>query len=452
MHSFFSSFVYFITDSAKIMSGISYKNIFFILCFYLAAQSIGFSQHKNIMLSDQNDPEEVSICINSKNPAQIVAGANIENYYFSGDTGKTWHTGKLTSIYGVWGDPCIVADTLGHFYYFHLSNPIDGSWVDRTVCQKSTNGGISWSQGTYSGLNGEKVQDKHWAVVDSKTNNIYVTWTQFDKYDSKEKTDKSNILFTSSFDGCKTWSDAIRINEKSGGCEDNDKTVEGAVPAVGPNGEIYVSWAGNESIHFDRSLDSGKTWLDKDIFVTDMPGGWDYNIPGLQRCNGMPVTVCDLSDSQYKGTIYINWSDQRNGKDNTDIFLAKSKDGGLTWTKPIKVNDDTTLHQQFLTWMAIDQKNGNLYFVFYDRRNYIDNTTDVYLARSTNGGETFVNVKISERSFDPSKFVFMGDYNNISAYNNIVRPIWTSMDQHFKLSVWTALINIPEIETIDKKK
>jgi hypothetical protein len=34
----------------------------------------------------------------------------------------------------------------------------------------------------------------------------------------------------------------------------------------------------------------------------------------------------------------------------------------------------------------------------------------------------------------------MGDYNNISAYNGMVRPIWTELHDG-KLSVWTALLN-----------
>ena len=426
-----------------------FRKILLVILLDLTFISISFSQHKNILISDQYDPEEVTICINPKNPDQITAGANLDNYYFSNDTGKTWRGGQLKSPYGVWGDPCIIADTNGNFYYFHLSNPINGSWVDRTVCQKSVDGGTFWSPGTFSGLNGKKVQDKHWAIVDPKTNNIYVTWTQFDKYNSVSDADKSNILFTASFNGAKTWSEPKRINQYSGGCEDNSYTVEGAVPAVGPNGEIYVAWGCNDTIYFDRSLDSGKTWLEKDIIVSDMPGGWDYKIPGLQRCNGMPVTVCDLSNGPNNGTIYINWSDQRNGEKNTDIWLSKSKDGGITWTRPKRVNNDSTKRQQFLTWMAIDQANGNLYIVFYDRRNYSSNSTDVYLAQSTDGGENFPNFKISERPFTPVSSTFMGDYNNISACNNIVRPIWTSMDQHSTLSVWTALINI---KTLDKTK
>lgn len=401
---------------------------------------------QNVIISSINFPEEPSIKMNPKNPAFIVAGANLNNYYYSTDTGRTWQNGILTSPYGVWGDPVIDVDTLGNFYFFHLSNPSSGSWIDRIVCQKSINNGQSWSPGTYTGLNGTKAQDKHWSVVDRKTNTIYVTWTQFDVYGSSNPADSSIILFSKSSDGGETWTSPIRINKKAGDCIDSDNTVEGAVPAVGPNGEVYVAWAGPAGIRFDRSTDEGSTWLDEDILIDPMPGGWDYEIPGISRCNGLPVTKCDLSGGPYHGTIYVNWSDQRNGINDTDVWLAKSTDGGFTWSAPIRVNDDTPGKHQFFTWMDVDQVTGWLWFVFYDRRNYNDNRTDVYLAVSMDGGETFINRKISESPFLPNSRIFFGDYTNISVHNNIVRPIWTRLHAG-QLSIYTDITRVEQILT-----
>lgn len=401
---------------------------------------------QNVLISNTNYPEEPSIKLNPKNPAIIVAGANLNNYYYSVDTGRTWNQGILTSPYGVWGDPVIDVDTLGNFYFFHLSNPSSGSWIDRIVCQKSVNNGQSWSPGTYTGLNGTKAQDKHWSVVDRNTNTIYLTWTQFDIYGSSNPADSSIILFSKSTDGGETWTSPIRINKKAGDCIDSDNTVEGAVPAVGPNGEIYVAWAGPDGIRFDRSTDGGASWLENDILIDPMPGGWDYDIPGISRCNGLPVTKCDLSGGPHHGTIYVNWTDQRNGSEDTDVWLAKSTDGGFTWSAPIRVNDDAPGKHQFFTWMDIDQVTGWLWFVFYDRRNYNDNRTDVYLAVSMDGGETFINRKISESPFLPNTGVFFGDYTNISVHNNIVRPIWTRLHGG-QLSVWTDVTPVDQILT-----
>ncbi|MEZ5146518.1 MAG: sialidase family protein [Bacteroidales bacterium] len=68
----------------------------------------------------------------------------------------------------------------------------------------------------------------------------------------------------------------------------------------------------------------------------------------INRCNGLPITVCDLSGGPNNGTIYINWSDQSNGEDDTDVWVVKSTDGGDTWSEPMRVNDDPPGKQQFL--------------------------------------------------------------------------------------------------------
>jgi hypothetical protein len=119
---------------------------------------------------------------------------------------------------------------------------------------------------------------------------------------------------------------------------------------------------------------------------------------------------------------------------------VKSTDGGATWGEAKRVNDDPPGRQQFFTWMTIDQATGWLWFVFYDRRNYNDEQTDVYMAVSKDGGETFLNFKVSESPFFPLSDFFFGDYTNVTAYNNVVRPIWTRLDLN-QLTVWTAIVD-----------
>ncbi len=418
------------------------KNILLLLFSFLTLSLYSqFYQYPNVVIDNTGSPEEPSIIMDPKNPDHLVAGSNITNFYYSDDGGLTWNESSMSSQYGVYGDPCVIVDTAGDFYYFHLANPPSGDWLDRMVVQKYDFDSHSWIVDSYFGLNSQKDQDKEWAVVDSATNTIYATWTQFDYYGSSSSTDYSNIMFSKSTDGGVTWTNAKRINETSGDCLDSDNTVEGAVPAVGPGGELYVAWAGPLGIMFDRSLDGGETWLDNDIFVADQPGGWDYNIPGIWRCNGLPVTCCDISNSQYRGTIYVNWTDQRNGQNDTDVWIAKSTDGGNTWSEPVRVNDDPPGKQQFLSWMTVDNATGDVYVVFYDRRNYNDNNTDVYIARSVDGGETFQNFMVSETPFLPSSSVFFGDYTNITAFDGMVRPIWTRL-QNGSLSVLTAIVDI----------
>jgi len=409
----------------------------------LMISSVGFSQYQNIMISEAGSSvSEPSISMNPKNTDQLIAGSNLNKYYISENGGLNWSQQTLMSPnYGVWGDPCIIVDTTGDFYFLHLSNPANGNWIDRIVSQKFDFDTYEWTSGSFMGLNGTKAQDKEWAVVDSATNTIYVTWTQFDQYGTDDPDKYSNIHFSKSTDAGETWSEATKINEISGDCIDGDETTEGAVPAVGPNGEIYVAWAGPAGIVFDKSLDSGETWLDEDIFINAQPTGWDYDIPGISRANGLPITCCDISPTEYNGTIYVNWSDQRNGEDDTDIWISKSTDGGDTWTDALRVNNDPPGKQQFFTWMTIDQTNGEIIIIFYDRRDYENNNTDVFIARSTDGGNTFENVKISESPFMPSSNVFFGDYTNITAHDGKIRPIWARADG-VSMSIWTAIIDV----------
>jgi hypothetical protein len=409
------------------------KSFTLFILFFRLFIPVGFSQFSEIVIDNNNHPNEPSIQINPYQTDQLVAGANIDSYYYSNDGGYTWSEAYLSSTYGVWGDPVIACDNKGDFYFFHLSNPDVGNWIDRIVCQKSIDGGLHWNNGSYAGLNGTKAQDKHWTTIDRVNNFIYLTWTQFDYYGSTIPQDSTHIMFSRSEDAGETWTPAIRINATGGDCIDDDNTVEGAVPAVGPNGEVYVAWAGRKTngdlaIMFDKSDDTGISWLDNDIVVTDFPGGWNYDIPGISRCNGLPVLKCDTSGGTFNGTLYINWTDQQNGTDDTDVWLIKSNDRGETWSEKIRVNDDAPGKQQFFTWFDIDQTNGKLYFIFYDRRNYSDSNTDVYMAVSEDGGNTFQNTKISETPFIPSSSVFFGDYTNISVYNGKIAPIWARAD------------------------
>ena len=179
--------------------------------------------------------------------------------------------------------------------------------------------------------------------------------------------------------------------------------------------------------------------METDIPAAAIPGGWDIDIPGIGRANGMPVTRVDLSEGPNKGSIYINWCDQRFGKEDTDVWIIRSKDQGSTWSEPIRVNDDVPGKHQFFTWMDVDPVTGYIYIVFYDRRNHKGNETDVYMAVSKDGGARFENMEISRYAFTPSERVFFGDYNNISAYDGIVRPIWTHYENG-KLSIRTALV------------
>ena len=82
--------------------------------------------------------------------------------------------------------------------------------------------------------------------------------------------------------------------------------------------------------------------------------------------------------------------------------------------------------------------------VYYDRRAYDDNRTDVYLAYSLDGANHFKEVKISEQPFIPVHANLAGNYIGISASKGLIAAIWTRYDDG-KPSVMSAVFGQEEV-------
>src|SRR6266480_717542 len=297
--------------------------------------------------ADAVNPAEVSIAINPKNLDNIVAASfqtgrpprpHAGSYnYVSMDGGKTWKTTPVENPKGLTqGDDAVYLGADGSAYHAHLSfvgirvakPPRAESGI---LVESSKDEGLSWN-GSVPAINHinsvTPFEDKPGIVVDNAAEsphkgNVYLAWTRFDVYGISDPECHSQIYFSRSTDGGTTFSMPFRISDTGGDCRDSDNTVEGAVPAVGPKGEVYVVWAGPLGLVFKKSLDGGLT-LSKDKVMGLIPGGWDYSVEGLDRANGMPVTGVDLSNGPNKGMLYVNWIDARNG--DPDVFVASSRD------------------------------------------------------------------------------------------------------------------------------
>lgn len=418
----------------------------YLLLFWLFISACSVSGIENVRLDKPKESNysfaqvEPSIAIHPKNPNIQMAGSVLDDYYFSKDAGKTWTSSTLKSPYGVFGDPVVTFDSTGRAYYFHLASYKQTTHLDRIVCQYADSVDGTFSSGSFPRPNGTKVQDKQWVCVDPISNHIYMTWTQFDAYNSANPVDSSIIVFSKSEDQGKNWSDPIRISKFGGDCLDGNQTVEGAVPAVGRNGEIFVVWTGPKGLVMQKSTDKGKTWLAVEQSIRPHFGGWNIEISGVERANGLPILVSDCSGGPNHGNLYLNWCDTKAGKDNSDSWLSISTDNGQTWSEARKVNQDAGVAQQFFTWMTVDQSTGYLYFVYYDRRDSKSDETHVYTACSKDGGQTFQEIKVTKKPFIPRKNIFFGDYLNIAAVNGTVRAIYPRMDKG-RISLWVALLS-----------
>ncbi len=421
---------------------------------------------KVVRVSDPDaiNPAEVSIAINPKNPDNIVAAsfqvgrppkARAGSYnYVSMDGGNTWKTVPVEDPKAlVQGDDAVYFSADGTAYHIHLS--FDGIRVavpqraeSGMLVESSKDGGLTWTESVPAINHVNSVipfEDKPGIVTDNTETsrykgNLYAAWTRFDVYGSSDPNCHSNILFSRSIDGGKTFAMPFRISDNAGDCRDTSTTVEGAVPAVGPKGEVYVVWAGPLGLVFKKSLDGGLSFS-KEKILDPMPGGWDFEMEGLDRANGMPVTGVDLSNGPNRGTLYVNWIDARNG--DRDVFVMSSHDGGETWSTPVRVNDDPLKNgkAQFFTWMSVDPVDGSVNVVFYDRRDTEGTMTKLMLARSVDGAKTFVNHKIDQPAFACDPKVFFGDYSGISAYGGKVVPIFMHFTEGKKLAVSVALFH-----------
>jgi hypothetical protein len=439
------------------------RNLFISLCVLVLSVPIASAQQVvRITEPSAISPAEVSIAINPKNPDNMIAASFQTGHppkpragsyhYVTFDGGKTWKTVPTPDPKNlVQGDDVVAFSNDGIAYHAHLS--FDGIRLARPpraengmIVNVSKDGGNTWTDGTPAINHINTVipfEDKPGLVVDNATSsrskgNVYLAWTRFDVYGSSNPEHRSQIYFTRSTDQGQTFSMPFRISDTGGDCLDSDNTVEGAVPAVGPNGEVYVVWAGPLGLVMDKSLDGGLTF-GKDKVIGNMPGGWDFSVEGLDRANGMPVTGVDLSNGPNKGTLYVNWIDERNG--DQDVFVMSSRDGGETWSAPVRVNDDPVKNGkvQFFTWMAIDSADGSINVIFYDRRDGKGTETHLTLARSVDGGKTFVNHKVDLPAFSANPRLFFGDYSSISAYDGRVVPVFMHFVDDGRLAISVAL-------------
>jgi hypothetical protein len=135
----------------------------------------------------------------------------------------------------------------------------------------------------------------------------------------------------------------------------------------------------------------------------------------MKRHNGLPVTAADVSSGKDRGSIYVTWIDERSGTGDSDVWLSASRDGGATWSAPLRVNDDPKGAAQLFQWTVVDPSDGSVNVFFYDRRGLAGTLSGLTLARSVDGGRSFVNHRVAQEPFAMNDKVFFGDYLGLDA-------------------------------------
>lgn len=384
---------------------------------------------------------EPSIAINPSNPSQIIAAFQDNAHIaYSRDEGRQWQiaTGVAPPDYRVSGDVsaaydnkgrafiCYIAfDQLGtHNYWAH------GATRNGIYVRRSQDGGATWDphdvavaqQPTRPGI---PFEDKPYIVADDSrgpyAGTLYVGWTRWTLTNSE-------IMFSRSTDEGETWSAPVEIDSHPGLPRDDNGANEGFAGAVGPDSTLYAVWSADNYIVFTSSRDGGRTFTHPRDIIHTAP--IMFHIEGVSRANGFP----EIGIDPRSGRLTVAWSDYRNGE--VDVFSSTSSDRGRTWSPATKVNSDPAHdgEDHFFQWLAIDPGTGDAYVVFYDRRDDPENEKQtIVLARSTNGGRSFVNYAWTKKPFDADD-IFVGDYTGLAALNGRIYGVWTVKSKASRVS------------------
>jgi hypothetical protein len=374
-------------------------------------------------------------------------GLSFNGYSLSTDGGRTFtDQGFLNpgpSIFNfLGGDPVAVCTDENTFY----QSSIFQAFTTGVSVSKSTDGGKTF---------GDPVQvvgkdfafhfiDKPWMSADpSNPKNLYVTYTDFDfsGFGGPNPICPGNVRLgielVSSKDGGTTWSTPTVVDN---GCFPNED--QGSNVAVDGAGKVYVAWElfpaflPTNEIDIAKSTNGGASFAPKStVAIVTVVGSPFGLLQGGFRNNEFPSLAIDLSQGG-KGPLYIAWNDGRlkmigdffGFYNFGDAVVSRSNNGGLSWSPPVRVNDDNSNAasspgaDHYLPGIAVD-KDGSLGVCFYDRRLDSENfLIDRECANSQDGGRTWRNHRVTKESFSPSisadlliNPVYMGDYDSVAS-------------------------------------
>jgi hypothetical protein len=389
----------------------------------------------------ENEP---SVAVNPANPSNIVVAAHDysdPNYivgisvYRSFDGGKTWlGPVRMVPTYGdSLSDPSLVAGRDGTIYLSYLSV---GVFSEITLAI-SRDGGATWDIVRALNYSTSAFYDKPWIAVgpdpsNPLRDNIYITYTEFKGFFELNL----SIKIIVSRDGGRTFEGPYRVSWEG---KYPDVLVQWSYPVVDPKGILYVSFFGVKAeegiygirvvqgIWVARSVDGGRTFSEPVLAAETHWWFPYYSGPfGFRWVVPTPATAVGPD-----GTIYIAYEDDPDGPegpDMGDIFLVISKDGGRTWSKPKRINDDGYA-TQFFPMIAVRKSDGSIHIAWGDKR--LDPSGvgyDIYYTYSRDGGETFAkNIRVTDITVNPMYGLpfFIGDYFGIAVSADNVYIVWT---------------------------
>ncbi|MBI5020695.1 MAG: T9SS type A sorting domain-containing protein [Ignavibacteriales bacterium] len=378
---------------------------------------------ENIVGDAANEP---SLAVDPTNPNRMAIGWRQFNtvtnnfrqagYGYTTNAGHTWTFPGIIEPGVFRSDPVLDADANGNFFFNSLTLDDYGNYSCAVF--KSVDGGANWGSKTDA-----RGGDKQWMIADKTEsigkNNFYSFWTY--AYSSC-----SPGFFTRGLLGGLIYENCIEIpSNPYWGTLDVDS-----------NGVLYVGgWGGGDfavaKSTTARNMETPTTWdtvvtVDLDGYITY---GTDPNPGGLA---GQTWLAVDKTGNSTSGNVYVLCSVQRKSTtDPLDVMFSRSTDGGLSWSVPVRINDDTssTAWQWFGTMSVAP--NGRIDVVWLDTRDNPGTVlSSLYYSCSVDGGLTWsLNKRLSE-SFDPHlgwpQQNKMGDYFHMVSDSTGANLAWAA--------------------------
>jgi hypothetical protein len=373
-----------------------------------------------------------NVLIAFNNSVCSIGGASqFTGFSVSTNNGSTFTDQRClpASVNGDAGDPVLARDnTTGTIYLSTLMFTGSGVQVFR-----STDSGATFGVPVNGapGFGGGDFLDKEWIATDNflgaGQGNVYLVFRNLAGGGPGSRA--NGIYFTRSIDGGQMWTNpAVSII--------NSNLVQGAYVTVGPNHTVYVFWLDQGSplqIRMSSSTNQGLTF-GAPVTVSILTGGMggDLGLNGGFRTNSFPQATVN----PVNGNLYVVFNDVGIAAgDRADVYFSQSTDGGATWSTRVRVNDDTTINDQWQPALAVSPNGLHLFVGFYDRRLDPANALiDRFGVVADIAGSTVrfrSNIRITTESFpvvigqDPAVVPnYMGDYDQIVGDYNFSYNPW----------------------------